>query len=442
MNVIELGYVDAAPAAPPRPRLDRHRLRRVSAVLVVLLCLGTLTASIKPEPHGLRLLWSIPYAGEGSFTLAGDAVIAISGNGSRTVTAFALADGRQIWSRDLPETVPYLGEDRASPVLLVPTGELVVPLRDGGSQYVFTGTIALDAATGAVLWRASGSGSGWAATGTALLEERTPDGSSIARLRLVRLADGSTVWSRDTPQVQQWIMLGADPARPDRVAMVSQDGDLSVLRLADGTETAAGPVEWAPGSPKDGDFLTLTAEGDALYVLRMTRGRSIATAYSDRTLHRLWRAEQPSAGSGAYPCGAVLCMGGNGELVGYDWVTGAVRWRAPGQEYAMAASRDLLIAGGGPGSSRQTLLEAATGRRLADLGSARPPWTFDGGTLITLGYSSSAPGRTVVSQVDPDTGQIFLLGTIEAITDWGCRLAGKLLLCHHPKGKLTVTAVG
>jgi hypothetical protein len=41
MNVIELGYVDAAPAAPPRPRLDRRLLRRVSAPPVVLLGQGT-----------------------------------------------------------------------------------------------------------------------------------------------------------------------------------------------------------------------------------------------------------------------------------------------------------------------------------------------------------------------------------------------------------------
>jgi outer membrane protein assembly factor BamB len=441
MTLIELGYVDADSAAPPDPPLDRGLTRRVGAAIVLVLCLATLTASVRPTPHGLVLLWSIPQATEANFAVAGDSVFVLGGPNDQTLTGYALADGAKRWSRELPDPVPYI--DASDPhVLLLPTAQRVVSFgNDAGSHDFYTETVALDAATGTELWRSPGSGSGWPATGTALLEDRSPDGGGTARLRLVRLADGATVWSRETPGVQRWITLGVDPDHPDRIATVTGDGDVRVLRLADGTDTAGGTVEWDAGSPAAGDFIDLAADGDALYVLRTTRFRSTATAYSAFTLRRLWTAQQPG-GNGAYPCGAVLCIGGIDELFGYDWVTGAVRWRARGLAYAMTSGHDLLLAEGTAGAQR-SLLDDATGRRIADLGSTRPIWNNDGDSVITLGASQTPTGRTVVRQVDPRSGETFLLGTMDPVADQGCTLADRFLLCTTIlPGRLTVTAVG
>ena len=257
---------------------------------------------------------------------------------------------------------------------------------------------------------------------------------------MVRLADGGTIWSQETPGVQRWLTLGADPDRPDRVATVDGDGDVRVLRLADGTEAVHGTVEWHPGSSEADDSIDVVAEGDILTVLQWSRNRSTATAYSDRTLRRLWATVQ-DGNSSFYGCGAVLCGSSDGEFLGYDWATGKVRWRVQGQDHAMAAGHDLLIAEDTDG--RNTLLDAATGRRLADLGIAYPTWGYAGGIpLVTVGISPSQVGRAVVRWVDPRSGETFVLGTMEPVSDRMCKLASRRLLCTGIQGGLTVTAVG
>jgi len=440
MSLIELGYVADAGAAPEPPP-DRRTARRLLVALIAVLCLAGLAGSTRPRPHGLVQLWSIAHVGEASFTVVGDTVIVL-GADSRTLTSYWLSSGRERWSRTLPEDVPYLEVNRDDRVLLLAVGQTLTHPEPDTTLSFFTETIALDAASGATLWRGAGVGSGWPATGTALLQERTPDGASTALLRLVRLADGSTVWSRETPEVQGWTTLGADPRLPDRIATVSSAGDVWVLRLADGTEAASGTVDWPPVSPQRGDYNDLVAEGDGLYVLQSTRGSATATAYSDRTLERLWTVTRPAHDNGFYDCGTVLCANGDDELLGYDWQTGAVRWSAPGQENAMPAGPGRLITEIGGAEVHRSLLDAATGRRLADLGNDRPPWNFTGGTLVMLGASRSQAGRTVVHWVDPATGKTFTLGTVDGAVDSGCQIADRLLLCISVPDRLTVTAVG
>jgi len=446
MTLIELGYAGAEPETPPPSPIDRRSARRLLAALVAVLCLVTLTASTRPRQHALVQLWSVPDVQEGDFTVIGDTVVVVSGADGETMTGYALADGTKRWSRTMPEQVPLLVADTDARVLLLPTGMRSAPLDAEADVYFFTETIALDVATGADLWRSAGAYtgtfSGWPAAGTVLLEDKTRDGMGTARLRLVRLADGGTIWSQETPGVQRWLTLGADPGRPDRVATVDGDGNVRVLRLADGTEAAHGTVEWRSVSPESGDFIDLVAEGDVLAVLQSNGNRSTVVAYSTRTLRRLWTAGQ-DGNSSFYGCGAVLCTDGGGELLGYDWATGKVRWRAPGQGYARAVGQDLLIAESDADTTRKTLLEAATGRRLADLGTGQPPWGYAGGTLVTIGVSPSQVGRAVVRWVDPGSGDTFPVGTMGPVNDRMFLLAGRLLLCTDTlRGGLTVTAVG
>jgi len=340
--------------------------------------------------------------------------------------------------------LPFLDVKRDGRVLLLAADLSSRPQNKSSDNIYsyFTATIALDAASGATLWRASGVGDGWSATGTALLQELASDGAGTVRLRLVRLADGSTIWSRETPDVQSWTTLGADPGLPDRIATVSSAGDVWVLRLADGTEAASGTVDWPSVAPERGDLANLVAEGDALYVLQSSRGTTTATAYSDRTLQRLWTVTRPAHDNGFYGCGPTLCANGDNELLGYDWQTGAVRWRAAGLENAMLAGPGRLIAESGGPEVHRSLLDAATGRQLADLGNDRPPWNFTGGTLVMLGTSRSQAGRTVVHWIEPRTGETFTLGTIDGVIDLGCQIADRLLLCVSVPERLTVTAVG
>jgi len=439
--LIELGDLGADPASPP-PSRPGHRLsHRIGAALVVLLCLATLTYSIPPTSHDLRVQWSLTGSITSYFTIVGDSVILTGGPMGQTLTSYAIADGADRWTHSLSGEVPYINATRDSGVLLVPTNAPTVA--DSPAQGYYSDTIAVDATTGVELWRLPGSGDGWASTGTALLEERSPNGARTARLRVVRLADGSTVWSREAPEVDRWITLGTDAGHPDRVALIERSGAVRILRLADGTQVGSGSVQWEGSEPARNTYGDMFAEGDHLYVVEAGLERVKVTAYSQSSLRRLWQIDQPSAGGGAYPCGPVLCVTNQHKLTGYDWTTGAARWRVDGQESAMELGAGLLLTQTQDPAANQVVLDAATGRRLAELGgTAAQPWVFDGNTLIALGSSPSAPGRTVVSKVDLRTGETFPLGTIDLVGDPGCQLAGRLLVCGHPQGRLTVTAVG
>ena len=436
MTVIELGYRDTETPSTPR-RVDRQLVHRVSAALLVLLCLATLTNSVPPRPRGLHQVWSTYGVGDSGSVIVGDTVV-VPGRAGFELVGYALADGHERWHLDLGEPVPVIEPAVGSPVLLVQAGMQTIPLLDGSTQYNFTETVAIDAVTGRTLWRVRGTGSGWQATGTALLQEQTVDGRPT-RLRLVRLTDGSTVWSRATPDLARWLPIGADPADPQRLALVGTGGAVRILDLADGKQISSGKVGWDPPTAQ-GDYQDIMAAGTNLYVTR-SRGKFTLTAYDQETLSPQWTIEPPQNGSSAYSCGPVICLAGIGELIGYDWATGAVRWHIAGVDYAEPAGPGTIITESRGTGRHSSLIDAGTGRVLADLGADRPPAFLGAGSLITLGYTTSLPQRTVVNRVDPRTGRTFPLGTIDAI-DLGCQLSGKLLVCHHPQGKLSVTAVG
>lgn len=164
-----------------------------------------------------------------------------------TVAAFALEDGREIWTAELAPEYP-----------------LVV---DGGRLFVSTDEAmhALDAATGAVVWRQPTGGltapplvhQGWVITVTA--------GEVIAR----RAADGTVVWRQPN---------GAQQLRP------TIDGDTLYLPLADGTVLAhdltTGARVWAHKlreAPSEiaalGDRVYVGSEDKFFYCLDADNGR-------------------------------------------------------------------------------------------------------------------------------------------------------------------------
>lgn len=440
MTVIDLGYAGPEVPAPGRPRVGRETLRRGTAGLIVVLCLGLLGASARPQDNGPHTLWSVDDVGESDYTIDGDTVFVVTHSGRLTLTSRALGDGHVRWWRDFTD-LSYVITRPGSGVLLLPSGSQTVA--DGDmTGYTFTDTVALDAATGRELWRGPGSPSAQGADGTVLLEENEAGRMTTARLRLVRLTDGATIWSRETPGVQQWVTFGADSEHPDHVATVTAGGDARTMRLADGAEDAHGRIEWDTESPRD-SFIDLAAHGDGLYVLRMSDRSTTAAGYSGGTLSRLWKVTGPARGDdgGVYPCGPVLCMETGAGLTAYDWATGAVRWRDPSQGYAGDIGSGLLTATSAD-ATRRSLIDATTGRVITDLGGARTPEGNTGGPVITIAPGRAPAGRTVVRRVDPRTGETFVLGTVDAVADSGCTQAGRYLLCRTLAGKLAVTAFG
>ena len=63
--------------------------------------------------------------------------------------------------------------------------------------------------------------------------------------------------------------------------------------------------------------------------------------------------------------------------------------------------------------------------------------------VVTLVPTTSPPHRIAVGRLDPRTGEVFLLGTIDPVVNsFWCRLAGSRLICSTPDGRLVITDVG
>jgi len=328
-------------------------------------------------------------------------------------------------------------------VLLMPAGSARVTHEepDGTRSWreFSRDTTALDTVTGRPLWR--GRGEVAAVVGDrVLLSEWNGTGDRARRMRMVRLRDGGTVWSRDRVDLTYWATDTTAGAGAERLLTLDPDGRAEVLAIADGSVVTTGRLPWS-GSTQGEDYSMITVTGRRLYLDQTVHNQSSVTAYDADTLRRLWRVEQPSSG-GSYACGPVVCVSDGTTVAGHDRETGALRWRLP------AAMNGFLLPGGRlivdeEGGARHTLVDAATGRRLADLGPATPVWdSFGRATAYLVAGTRQPAGLTSVSRFDPASGEVVLRGTIMPVLDYACRYEDDLLACATQDNRLVVTDVG
>ncbi|GAB1642784.1 hypothetical protein [Krasilnikovia sp. MM14-A1259] len=450
MAVIELGHVGTGepdpPAPSPRPSDWGRRYRhRVTAALLAVLCLVTAAGSGRvPAPRGIRPLWALQFGDGDTFALSGDMVVVQSTGTIGHLTGYGRADGVARWSRELATPAPYLIAALDSGVVLLPSAPRGGPPRPSvvAGPDLFTETTAVDARTGAELWHGPGDPT-WASVGYGgdgvLLLDHPATGTSAAatRVRMVGLRDGRPVWSRATPGAEMVATVGPDPLRPDRVVTLTKTGRVRMLRLADGAEAGGGTVVWPPGS----GYLATSLEwhGDELDVLHTTDAGSTVAAYSGQPLRQRWRIDTPSAN--AEGCGPVWCLHTEDETIGRDWATGAELWRAPRRGTLTRALGGGLLALDDTLQGQTRIVDARTGHAVTTLGG-RPVDDVTSGVHLTLTPTKSADGRTVVSRVDPGTGESFTLGAIDGVSERDCGLVRGLLFCTAGGNKLTVTAVG
>ena len=446
MAVIELGLVhpdddDPYPGPSRRPLPPRER-RRLLVAVVAVCCVLTVTGSARPEPHGLPRLWSIPFAPEGSdFQLVGDGIYVLSRPSDR-LTAYDARSGVVRWSiADLDGPIWMTAVQEG--VLLLPTGITTVthaePDGTQSSREFSRDTVAIDAATGRQLWRARGEVA--AALGDrVLLAEWNATGERARRLRMVRLRDGAAVWSRDRGELAYWTTDTTAGAQAERVVTVDPRGGAEVLAIADGSVVTTGRLPWTEPT-RGGDNSMITVTGRRLHLDQTVHGESSVTAYDTDTLRRLWRSEQPWSG-GSYECGPLLCISDGFGISGQDWETGALRWRLPGAlgAYPLPDGRMIVDEAGG---ARRTLLDGATGRRLADLGQATPVWDALGRAGAYLVADTRQPaGLASVSRLDPASGEVVLRGAIMPVLGFTCKNQRDLLVCVTQDSRLVVTDVG
>jgi hypothetical protein len=182
-------------------------------------------------------------------------------------------------------------------------------------------------------------------------------------------------------------------------------------------------------------------QGRLLYLDQTVGSRSTVTAYDTDTLRQLWTVEQTSSG-GSYGCGPVLCISDADSTSGHDRATGKRLWQLPGSSNIFPLTDDRLLIDEENGV-RRALLDAATGRRIADLGAGMPVWDSLGrASPYLVAGTRQPPGRTAVSRFDPATGEVTLLGAIAPTLDFGCQIEADLLICPTREDQLVVTDVG
>jgi outer membrane protein assembly factor BamB len=436
VTIIDLGEVTATEFEPARPpaRAFRHLIRPAVLAVVTLLVLVTATASALPQPpRGLRPLWDTPLASADTTFLTEDTVYVnrldddLDGG---TLTAYDVATGTERWTADAGDLSDYPDLATAGGVLLQPFATAEAKIAGGTVLFTST-TVALDQATGARLWKRD-AGRIHVAGDMVLLDEHDATGRST-RLRMVRLRDGGTVWSRALTA------NGAVTASDDAVVTVDDHGGVTVLRWADGSVRSNGIVPWTPDRLLEGLSSGLDITGGVLVVSRSDQRDTTSAVYRLDTLAEVWH-------SGGYVsgCETVLCSPEGDDVVGRDPLTGAERWRLPHltQVYAIGSGR--LLAEAPSDDDGQLLIDAGTGRSLAALGPGQLPWSGGlDGPLLLLRSAFESPLHVTVIRIDRRTGEQFTLGALDWIGDGNpnCQAEEHYLACPG-HDRLHITAVG
>lgn len=442
MTVIELGDVTSGSAPRTAPEFDRRTRRRLAAVLVVLLCLITVTASARPEPSLVQTLWGARLASDYRFTAGGGSVVATTEPG--VLSGYDLDTGRRRWTFPLPEPNSWPDLAASAGVVLLSTDRLANRfLGADGTQYLaeyYRGTVGLDLRDGRQLWAGSGSELAQHVNGTVLMGDYVGDGSTVQSFRVVRARDGTAVWSGPAGPAVTVVAAGADPHRPDRVIAIAADGTASVYAWADGRRLAHRRIAWTPSAPGAGTLTDVFGDGVNVYVWRAVDGAggSVA-AYRRDDLRPRWTAEN-AAEAGAFACGVVICELGPGGFAAVDPLTGRTLWRQVGPRTVHAVGGRSLLAQDGE-AGPWTLYDARTGEVRARIGLGFPVRDSDTDEVLLTTPTEDPPMRTAVSRVDVGTGERSLRGTVDRVGDLGCALTDDHLICSSVGERLSISRI-
>jgi outer membrane protein assembly factor BamB len=429
MTVIELGEVthEAAPAlAAP---VDLRRAVRVVLAVVALAGSLVLAGSARPAPPTVHPLWTTPQF-ETDVAVLHDDTAYLS---HRTrLTAHDTATGKVRWTAQIGNVVPGVSVTAGLVLLGLDPVEMTWVDSDGFtySNPYNRATLALDAATGAERWRLAGDLGPGGTDGTSMMFESVGSGV-LTRLRRVRLSDGRDLWSRPAPGVVTWTMTW-NGVEPDLVVTLTETGEVSVLRYADGTLVHQGRL---PGRGRD---FWMSGAGSDLLVTR-TNGPSISTVYRPADLSEKWHV----AARIDYlaDCGPLLCSLDDRGVAGRDPATGREVWRQ-GEMHGVADAGPghVLLFDGSPGGIMQ-LVDAATGRQLGGLRYGTPASAPRAAPMVITRRATASPGRQLVLRLDPATGVQTLLGTTQLADDHPCWATDRYLGCSDGE-KFTVSALG
>lgn len=377
------------------------------------------------------------------------------------LTAYALPGGHPRWRVGVVDTPRTIRSVTDAGVLLVTTSSEV-----GGAARL----VAVDSATGAVLWSQPQAMVVDVPPGRQVLIERPAVPSGRPDLRSAQteqteadpgraellsgdLRTGVVTWSRPVPASAD-VAASHDPAHPDSGALLVTDADGTAQLLAEDTGTVlargavgslVGNLVLTPGPPGGvpapvGERAPVSLLGGEFLVQhRRNTGTGWLTAFDLDTLAELWSVSGDLLGT-PFRCGRALCLGGAAGIRAVDPATGAVRWSTSYWQYASPLDEGRLLGYGPHGFG---VLDAGTGRMRGEVGAA---WTR------VLPNGSRPP---LVSRPDSDRSDRYWfallrldpvttdpLGYLADVDGPSCQVSGDLLACLTTRGTLGVWRLG
>jgi outer membrane protein assembly factor BamB len=302
-------------------------------------------SALSPAP---QRVWSVSIGSGSSRKNRIAAAPVVSGGRVFTLDAGALVTatstgGAVLWSADLTAAFDKGGGQSG--------GGLAVA---GNRLFVTTGygeVVALDAASGAVLWRqrVDAPVSGAPATDGEAVYVSGRDGSAWA----IAAADGKVIWQVvGTPGTASYVGTAAPTVGDRAVIFPTSAGDLmAVLKIGGGTKIWQASLAgkrlgraYAFSADVTGDAVI---DGKVLYA-GSAAGRTVAMSSSSG--ERIWSAGEGALGPVAVAGGALFLINDEAELVRLDAATGEVIWTQPMPYFTTdkVKRRDSIYAHYGP----------------------------------------------------------------------------------------------
>lgn len=297
-------------------------------------CRGCRPVPVDAQRWAARLpgQWAAGTGTTGTVPAAGQAYAAVGGRvaavgDGRTVTGYAMRDGRRLWQ-------VTLGGPAGSSVISVRAWHGVVTAglaRPGAKNRT---EVVIDSAKGTVVRRYPAAMFGGAVTASAA----TTVIIGNTNVTSYDNGTGKVRWRRQTGAGQAWRTDGQDLYATESVGGFPGSAPVTGLRVVDLDSGAERILASPPGHPFAG---TLAAAADGVVLFASETG---VTAYSGATGGPLWTI--PGAvPEGADPSARLIYLTVNGALVGVNPLTGTVRASVSGS--AATGSAGMYVVRGG-----------------------------------------------------------------------------------------------
>lgn len=289
------------------------------------------TADAGAGSSGSRVLATAPILAEGRL---------YSLDAETTVYSIDAATGKEVWEVDLTPEEEDSDEGRGGGVAY-----------EAGRVFVTTGfgeVVALDAASGEILWRT--------AAGTPFRAAPTANGGRVFTITsdnqmiCVNQADGAILWRHRGIVESAGILAATSPAVSGSIVIVPySSGELYALRVENGNTL------WSDSLTRTGNVTSLTELNDIAGRPVIDRGRVYAVSHSGRAVaidirtgERVWTRNIAGVQTPWVAGGFIFTVTLEAEVVALSRRDGRIRWIQQLQRFEDEEDRDGPIEWSGP----------------------------------------------------------------------------------------------